>query len=70
MKWFFYRVGTGIEMRARAESEDGAVGDAFHRMRWGESPFYGVTFSEFRKARAGVLEVDDAGKGRIVESAS
>jgi hypothetical protein len=64
-KWFFTRGdGNVVELRARFEADDGAVGDAFAQIRPGEEAL-GLSHQQLFDAVAGVVVVENE-KARIV----
>ena len=64
-KWFFYRDGDTVGMRARFEGDGGLIGDAFDQVRPGEEAF-GLSYQTLFDARAGVLIVENE-QARIVK---
>jgi hypothetical protein len=65
MKWFFGLSDDGVvRLQARAEG-DGMIGDARETVT-AKQNFYGVSYVALRDAKSGVVEVNEAGKGRIV----
>jgi len=68
MRWFFFVAADGvIELRARAEGDEGLVGDMFAEIRPGES-FYGLSYDALRDAGDGVIVVDQQGRASIWQS--
>jgi hypothetical protein len=66
MKWMFNTRNGQVQLLARAEDDGGIVGDAREVITRGQD-FYGVPHTALVKAGAGVVEVDDDGKARIVK---
>ena len=64
MRWFFGMSGRDVHLQARAEGPGGTVGDAYHTVRPGEK-FLGISYAEFKAARAGVVIVEDDRTARI-----
>ena len=56
MRWVFGMSGRDVHLQARVEGP--AVGDAYHTVRPGEK-FLGISYAEFKAARAGVVIVED-----------
>jgi hypothetical protein len=68
--FFFTAMGRGrgayVQLLARAESEDGTIGDCWQVLRKGQA-FYGVSYEQMRKRGGGVIQLDSEGRGYIVE---
>ena len=64
MRWFLGMSGRDVHLQARAEGPGGIAGDAYHTVRPGEK-FLGISYAEFKAARAGVVIVEDDGTARI-----
>ena len=62
MRWVFGMSGRDVHLQARVEGP--AVGDAYHTVRPGEK-FLGISYAEFKAARAGVVIVEDDRTARI-----
>jgi hypothetical protein len=64
MNWCFTTEGKTVVLRARMESDDGMIGDAWREIGPGER-FRGVSYAQFKKAKAGTFR-DDGATGQIV----
>lgn len=68
--WFFNMNGNTVEMIARAEGEDGTVGDAFSTVGPNDRPIYpkGLTYAALAAVGSGTLEEFDDGSFKITGS--